>query len=90
MSVLAWIILGLIAGFIASNILNRAGQGLLLDILLGIVGAVVSRPSARRASPASISTVFSSLSLVRSPCFGSTTPSADVRPDRRSMSFGKA
>lgn len=41
MSVLAWIVLGLIAGFIASNILNRSGQGLLLDIVLGIVGAVV-------------------------------------------------
>ena len=41
MSVLAWIILGLMAGFIASNILNRSGQGLLLDIVLGIVGAVV-------------------------------------------------
>ena len=42
MSVLAWIVLGLIAGFIASNILNRSGQGLLLDIVLGIVGAVVA------------------------------------------------
>jgi uncharacterized membrane protein YeaQ/YmgE (transglycosylase-associated protein family) len=41
MSVLAWIILGLIAGFIASKIVNRSGQGLLLDIVLGIVGAVV-------------------------------------------------
>ena len=41
MSVLAWIILGLIAGFIASKIVNSSGQGLLLDIVLGIVGAVV-------------------------------------------------
>jgi uncharacterized membrane protein YeaQ/YmgE (transglycosylase-associated protein family) len=41
MSVLAWIILGLIAGFIASKIVNASGQGLLLDIVLGIVGAVV-------------------------------------------------
>ena len=41
MSVLAWIVLGLIAGFIASKIVNRSGQGLLLDIVLGIVGAVV-------------------------------------------------
>jgi uncharacterized membrane protein YeaQ/YmgE (transglycosylase-associated protein family) len=41
MSVLGWIILGLIAGFIASKIVNRSGQGLLLDIVLGIVGAVV-------------------------------------------------
>ena len=41
MSVLAWIILGLIAGFVASNIVKSSGQGLLLDIVLGIVGAVV-------------------------------------------------
>ncbi|HWI28225.1 MAG TPA: GlsB/YeaQ/YmgE family stress response membrane protein [Stellaceae bacterium] len=41
MSIIAWIILGLIAGFIASKIVNRQGQGVLLDILLGIVGAIV-------------------------------------------------
>ena len=41
MSVLAWIVLGLIAGFIASKIVNRAGEGVLLDIVLGIIGAVV-------------------------------------------------
>ena len=39
MSILAWIILGLIAGFIASKIVGGSGQGLLLDIVLGIVGA---------------------------------------------------
>lgn len=41
MSIIAWIILGLIAGFIASKIVNKAGEGFLLDIILGIVGAVV-------------------------------------------------
>ena len=41
MSVLAWIVLGLIAGFIASKIVNRQGAGCLLDIVLGIVGAFV-------------------------------------------------
>jgi uncharacterized membrane protein YeaQ/YmgE (transglycosylase-associated protein family) len=41
MSVLAWIVLGLIAGFMASNIVRSSGQGSLLDIALGIVGAVV-------------------------------------------------
>ncbi len=40
MSVLAWIVLGLIAGFIASKIVNGSGEGALLDIVLGIVGAV--------------------------------------------------
>jgi len=41
MGILAWIILGLIAGFIASKIYAGSGQGFLLDIVLGIVGAVV-------------------------------------------------
>jgi uncharacterized membrane protein YeaQ/YmgE (transglycosylase-associated protein family) len=41
MSILAWLILGLIAGFIASKIVNRSGEGLVLDIVLGIVGAFV-------------------------------------------------
>ena len=41
MSIIAWIILGLIAGFIASKIVNKQGEGALLDIVLGIVGAVV-------------------------------------------------
>jgi len=41
MSIIAWIILGLIAGFIGSKIVNRTGQGFFLDIALGVVGAVV-------------------------------------------------
>lgn len=41
MSILAWIVLGLIAGFIGSKIVNNSGQGLILDIVLGIVGAFV-------------------------------------------------
>ena len=41
MSVLAWMALGLIAGLVARNILSHSGQGLLLDIVLGIIGAVV-------------------------------------------------
>lgn len=41
MSFLAWIILGLIAGFIGSKIVNKTGEGFFLDIILGIVGAVV-------------------------------------------------
>lgn len=41
MSLLAWIVLGLIAGFIGSKIVNNTGQGILIDILLGVVGAVV-------------------------------------------------
>jgi len=41
MSILAWIVLGLIAGLIGSKIINKTGEGILLDIILGIVGAVV-------------------------------------------------
>jgi uncharacterized membrane protein YeaQ/YmgE (transglycosylase-associated protein family) len=41
MSIIGWIILGLVAGFIASKIVNKEGEGLLLDIVLGIVGAFV-------------------------------------------------
>jgi uncharacterized membrane protein YeaQ/YmgE (transglycosylase-associated protein family) len=40
-SIIAWLVLGLIAGFIASKIVNKSGEGVLLDIILGIVGAVV-------------------------------------------------
>ena len=41
MSILAWILLGLLAGFIGSKIVNRTGEGFLVDIGLGVVGAVV-------------------------------------------------
>ena len=41
MSILAWIVLGLIAGFVGSKIVNKSGEGIFLDIILGIVGAVV-------------------------------------------------
>ena len=40
MSIFAWIILGLVAGFIGSKIVNKRGEGLLLDLVLGIVGAI--------------------------------------------------
>jgi uncharacterized membrane protein YeaQ/YmgE (transglycosylase-associated protein family) len=41
MSIIAWIVLGLIAGFIASKIVNRQGEGFILDVVLGVIGAVV-------------------------------------------------
>lgn len=41
MSFVAWIILGLVAGFIGSKLVNKQGEGFFLDIILGIVGAVV-------------------------------------------------
>jgi uncharacterized membrane protein YeaQ/YmgE (transglycosylase-associated protein family) len=41
MGIISWIILGLIAGFIGSKIVDSQGQGLWLNIALGIVGALV-------------------------------------------------
>ena len=41
MSIIGWIVLGLIAGFIGSKIVNKSGSGILMDIVLGVVGAVV-------------------------------------------------
>jgi uncharacterized membrane protein YeaQ/YmgE (transglycosylase-associated protein family) len=41
MTILAWIILGLIAGFIGSKLVNKTGEGVFLDIVLGVIGAVV-------------------------------------------------
>ena len=41
MGIISWLILGLIAGFIGSKIVNKTGQGIWLDIALGIVGAIV-------------------------------------------------
>jgi len=40
MSILAWIVLGLLAGFIGSKLVNKTGEGVVLDIVLGIVGAI--------------------------------------------------
>ncbi len=41
MSIIGWIFLGLISGFIASKVVNKSGSGIVLDIVLGIVGAFV-------------------------------------------------
>ncbi len=41
MSILGWIVLGLISGFIASKLINKTGEGLVMDIVLGVVGAFV-------------------------------------------------
>jgi len=41
MGVISWIILGLVAGWIASKIVNKTGSGMMMDIALGVVGAIV-------------------------------------------------
>jgi|SwirhisoilCB2_FD_contig_31_33193551_length_452_multi_2_in_0_out_0_2 uncharacterized membrane protein YeaQ/YmgE (transglycosylase-associated protein family) len=40
MSVISWLALGLVAGFLGSKMVNRSGSGLLLDLILGMLGAV--------------------------------------------------
>jgi uncharacterized membrane protein YeaQ/YmgE (transglycosylase-associated protein family) len=40
MSIIAWLVVGLVAGWIGSMIVNRGGEGMLLDIVLGVVGAI--------------------------------------------------
>ncbi|HRD94085.1 MAG TPA: GlsB/YeaQ/YmgE family stress response membrane protein [Accumulibacter sp.] len=41
MSLLAWIVLGLIAGSIASKVVSGTGQGAVMDIVLGVAGSVI-------------------------------------------------
>ena len=41
MNVISWIVLGLIAGFLGSTLVNKRGEGMFIDIILGIIGALV-------------------------------------------------
>src|SRR5262245_50284668 len=41
MTLVGWIVFGLITGFVASRVVNQQGQGCILNIVLGIVGACV-------------------------------------------------
>ena len=41
MGFIAWLVLGLIAGFIASKLITATGEGLVMDIVRGMVGAVL-------------------------------------------------
>jgi uncharacterized membrane protein YeaQ/YmgE (transglycosylase-associated protein family) len=41
MSIIAWLVVGLIAGFLASKVINKTGEGVVMDIVLGVIGAVV-------------------------------------------------
>lgn len=41
MSIIGWIVFGVIAGFIASKIVNKQGEGFIVDLVLGVIGAVV-------------------------------------------------
>ena len=41
MNVMSWIVLGLVAGFLGSTLVNKRGEGVFGDIILGIIGALV-------------------------------------------------
>lgn len=41
MSIIGWIILGLISGWIASKIVDNKGKGLIVNLVLGIIGSLV-------------------------------------------------
>jgi uncharacterized membrane protein YeaQ/YmgE (transglycosylase-associated protein family) len=55
MSILAWVVLGIVAGFVASKIVNKSGEGLIRDLILGVVGAVVGGWIMERFGEASVS-----------------------------------
>ncbi len=62
MGILAWIGVGVIAGFIASRVVNQKGQGLIYDLALGVAGALIGsyvfdalgEPDARGFNPYSV------------------------------------
>jgi uncharacterized membrane protein YeaQ/YmgE (transglycosylase-associated protein family) len=41
MSIIIWLFIGLVAGFLGSKIVNKSGDGIVLDIILGLVGSFV-------------------------------------------------
>jgi uncharacterized membrane protein YeaQ/YmgE (transglycosylase-associated protein family) len=41
MSILAWIVLGLVAGWLAGMLMRGGGYGIVGDLVLGVLGAIV-------------------------------------------------
>ena len=41
MGIIVWLFVGLVAGFLGSKIVNKSGEGLVMDIILGLVGSMV-------------------------------------------------
>ncbi|MFC4625148.1 GlsB/YeaQ/YmgE family stress response membrane protein [Daeguia caeni] len=64
MSILSWIILGLIAGFVGSKIVNKSGEGFFLDIALGIIGAIVGGTISAFLFGRGITSAFDPISLI--------------------------
>ena len=64
MSIISWIILGLIAGFVGSKIVNKSGQGVFFDIALGIVGAIVGGVLSSSLFGRGVTGAFDPISLI--------------------------
>jgi uncharacterized membrane protein YeaQ/YmgE (transglycosylase-associated protein family) len=41
MGIIAWLVVGMVAGFIGSKIVNKSGKVLIVDVILGVIGALV-------------------------------------------------
>jgi uncharacterized membrane protein YeaQ/YmgE (transglycosylase-associated protein family) len=41
MHLIYWLLLGLVAGYIGSKIVNKSGEGILMDTLIGVCGSVL-------------------------------------------------
>jgi uncharacterized membrane protein YeaQ/YmgE (transglycosylase-associated protein family) len=41
MGILAWLVVGLVAGWLASQVMRGGGYGLIGDIIVGVVGALI-------------------------------------------------
>lgn len=40
-SLLGWIVIGIIAGWLTGKLMRGAGYGILIDLILGLIGAVI-------------------------------------------------
>ena len=63
MTIVEWVVVGLIVGFLASRIVNRRGEGILLDLALGIGGALLGgyMCTSARSTPVSGFDTYSAL-----------------------------
>ena len=41
MSIIGWMVLGLICGFVATRVVHKEGRGVIPDLILGIAGAIL-------------------------------------------------
>jgi uncharacterized membrane protein YeaQ/YmgE (transglycosylase-associated protein family) len=55
MSILAWVVVGIIGGFLGSLVVNKRGEGIIGDLFLGVVGAVIAGWAFNRFGQAGVS-----------------------------------